>query len=97
MNAGARPSLKWDLPVFINLNARSLSTDKIDELQVTVGVHAVSLVCVSETWFKEYMGNDSLNLYGFNLERKHRHNGRAGGPHHCCLLYKECRSVYEVE
>ena len=71
--------IKWDLPVLINLNARSLCTDKIDELQVTVGVHDVSLVCVSETWFKEYMGNDSLNLYGFNLERKDRNNGRAGG------------------
>ena len=71
--------IKWDLPVLINLNARSLRTDKIDELQVTVGVHDVSLVCVSETWFKEYMGNDSLNLYGFNLERKDRNNGRAGG------------------
>ena len=22
--------------------------------------------------FKEYMGNDSLNLHGFNLERKYR-------------------------
>ena len=25
------------------------------------------------------MGNDSLNLHGFNLERKDRKNGRAGG------------------
>ena len=25
------------------------------------------------------MGKDSLNLYGFNLERKDRKNGRAGG------------------
>ena len=79
MHEGGRPSLKWDLPVLINLNARSLSTDKIDELQVTVGVHDVSLVCVSETLVKKYMGNDSFNLYGFNLERKDRHNGRAGG------------------
>ena len=53
--------IKWDLPVLINLNARSLSTDKIDELQVTVGMHDVSLVCVSDTLVKEYMGNDSLN------------------------------------
>ena len=80
MHEGGRPSLKWDLPVFINLNARSLSTDTIYELQVTVGVHDASLVCVSETWFKGiFMGNDSLNLYGFNLERTDRHNGRAGG------------------
>ena len=40
----------------------------LDEL--TVGIHDVSVVCVSETWFNDYMGKDSLNLYGFNLERK---------------------------
>ena len=70
---------KWDLPAIINLNARSLSIEKLDELKVTVAIHYVSVVCVSETWFKDYMGNDSLNLHGFNLERKDRKNGRAGG------------------
>ena len=29
---------KWDLPVIINLNARSLSIEKLDELNVTVGI-----------------------------------------------------------
>ena len=70
---------KWDLPVIINLNARSLSIEKLDEINVTVGIHDVSVICVTETWFKDYMGNDSLNLHGFNLERKDRTNGRAGG------------------
>ena len=70
---------KWDIPTVINLNARSLIIEKLDELKVTVGIHDVSVVCVSETWFKDYMGKDSLNLYGFNLERKDRKNGRAGG------------------
>ena len=69
----------WDLPVIINLNARSLSIEKLDELNVTVGIHYVSVICVTETWFKDYMGSDSLNLPGFNLERKDRKNGRAGG------------------
>ena len=69
---------KWDIPTVINLNARSLSIEKLDELKVTVGIHDVSVVCVSETWFKDYMGKYSLNLYGFNLERKDRKNGRAG-------------------
>ena len=34
---------KWDLPVIINLNARSLSIEKLDELNVTVGIHDVSV------------------------------------------------------
>ena len=58
---------KWDLPEIINLK---VSIEKLDELNVTVGIHDLSVVCVTETWFKDYMGNDSLNLHGFNLERK---------------------------
>ena len=70
MHAVAKYSLKWDLPVLINLNARSLSTEQIDELQITVGVHDVSLVCVSETWFKEYMGNDiAFARFQFGTQR----------------------------
>ena len=38
---------KWDLPSLINLNARSLNSEKVDELHV--------IVCVSETWFKDYI------------------------------------------
>ena len=48
--------------LIINLNARSLSIEKLDELNVTVGIHDVSVICVTETWFKDYMGSDSLNL-----------------------------------
>ena len=51
---------KWDLPVIINLNARSLSIEQLDELNVTVGIHDVSVLCVTETWFKEYIGNDRI-------------------------------------
>ena len=69
---------KWNLPAIINLNVRSLSIEKLDELKVTVVIHDVSVVCVSETCFNDYIGNDSLNLHGFNLESKDRKNGRAG-------------------
>ena len=34
---------------------------------------------LAKLWYKDDMGKDSLNLYGFNLERKYRKNGRAGG------------------
>ena len=53
---------KWDLPSLINLNARSLNSEKVDELHVTV--------CVSETWFKDYMDSSSITMQGFCLERK---------------------------
>ena len=63
----SRPILKLDLPVLINLNARSLSSEKVVELQVTVEYHNASVVCLSESWFKEYMDNVSLKLHGFSL------------------------------
>ena len=33
---------KWDLPTVVNLNARSLSCEKMDELQITVETSNVS-------------------------------------------------------
>ncbi len=35
----------WDLPTILNLTARSLSEEKLDELQVNVTIHDVSIMC----------------------------------------------------
>ena len=51
----------------------------MDELQITVETNNASIVCVTETWFKEYMDIHSLTMEGFCLERKDRNNGRGGG------------------
>ena len=40
---------KWQFPTLINLNARSLSSEKVDELQAIVDLHTVSIVCIMET------------------------------------------------
>ena len=53
----------------------------VDELHVTVATHDVSIVCVSETWFKDYMDSNSLTMQGFCLERKYMGHGQAGGVH----------------
>ena len=87
---------KWHFPTLININARSLSTEKRDELQAIVDLYNVSIVCITETWFKEYIGDESVSLYGYNLERKDRTHGRAGGV--ACyvrndVLYKRLDSL----
>ena len=69
---------------------------KIDELQAIVDLYNVSIVCITETWFKEYIGDESVSLYGYNLERKDRTHGRAGGV--ACyvrkyVLYKRLDSL----
>ena len=51
----------------------------MDELQITVETNNVSIVCVTETWFKEYMDIHSLTMEGLCLGRKDRNNGRGGG------------------
>ena len=61
---------KWDLPSLINLNARSLNSEKVDELYVTVATHDVSIVCVSETWFKDYMNSSTFLCKGFAWREK---------------------------
>ena len=52
---------KWHFATIINLNARSLSSEKVhvDELQAIVDLHNVSIVCITETRFKEYIGDES--------------------------------------
>ena len=61
---------KWDLPSLINLNARSLNSEKVDELHVTVATHDVSIVCVSETWFKTIWIQVALLCKGFAWREK---------------------------
>ena len=72
-------SLRWDLPCIINLNARSLNTEKIDELQVIASNFNVSIICVTETWLKNYIADESVSINGFYCERRDRVNRRAGG------------------
>ena len=53
---------KWHFTTLININARSLSTENIDELQAIVDLYNVSIVCITETWFKEYIGDESVSF-----------------------------------
>ena len=52
-----------DLPSLINLNARSLNSEKVDKLHVTVATHDVSIVCVNGTWFKDYNDTNNNNIF----------------------------------
>ena len=91
----------WDLPTILNLNARSLSEEKLDELQVNVTIHDVSIICVAETWFKYYMDDNNLSIEGFSVERKYRNDERTGGGVACYIrnsfMYKRLSNVQEKE
>ena len=61
------------------MNARSLNTEKIDEIQVIASNFNVSIICVTETWLKDYIDDVNVSINGFYCERKDRANRRAGG------------------
>ena len=69
---------RWTLPVILGVNARSLSVEKADELLSVSSRNDVPCVCVTETWFKEFMSDESVGLSGYCCERKDR-VGRVGG------------------
>ena len=46
----------WDLPTLININARSLNAEKVDELQVIVDDYDMAVACIIETWFRGIHG-----------------------------------------
>ena len=91
----------WDLPTILTLNARSLNGETLDELQVNVTIHDVSIICVTETWFKYYMDDSDLSIEGFSLERKDRCDGRTGGGVACYIrnifMYKILSNLEENE
>ena len=59
------------MPVFCN-------GKNVNILHVSVETRDVSIVCVGETWFKDYKHSTSLTMQWFCLERKDRSLGRAG-------------------
>ena len=91
----------WDLPTILNLNARSLCEDKLDELQINITIHDVSIICVTEPWFKYYMDDKHLSIEGFSVERKDRCGGRTGGGVACYIrnsfMYKRLSNLEENE
>lgn len=73
------PKSRWHIPTLLNLNARSLNTEKIDELSAVASNNSVSVICITETWFNDYMPTDSVCIQGYYCERRDRSNRRGGG------------------
>ena len=56
---------RWSLPVILGVNARLLSIEKADELLSVASLNDVSCVCLTETWFKDFMSDESVGLSGY--------------------------------
>ena len=44
---GIKVKRTWDLPTIININARSLNAEKVDELQVIVDDYDIDVACIT--------------------------------------------------
>ncbi len=68
---------KYDLPTFLNVNARSL-TKKLDELDVVIRQNHVDICAITESWFSESVPEAPVSINGYKLLRNDR-DGRVGG------------------
>ncbi|XP_020903893.1 uncharacterized protein LOC114574179 [Exaiptasia diaphana] len=52
---------------------------KIDEVRSVVQDENVDLVCVTETWLREHIENNIINISGYNIIRRNRVESQHGG------------------
>jgi hypothetical protein len=60
------------------LNARSV-TNKFDELCASVSTFKPDMICVTETWMKDFMDDSLFHIDGFQLLRNDRCEMKGGG------------------
>ena len=70
------------LPNVLVINSRSIRS-KIEELVYYVNEFTIQIIIVTETWLSGDIPDNVINIPGFILIRKDRHNGFGGG----CAIY----------
>lgn len=80
-------------PSILLSNVMSL-VPKIDELRLFATENNPDLIHITETWLKESVGDNQINLPGYNLQRKDRTLGEHGGV---CLYSKDCIKVSSLQ
>ena len=65
-------------PSLLLTNVMSLAP-KIDELRHVVQHSNLDCICITETWLRSHISDNIINLEGFNLVRRDRHERIHGG------------------
>lgn len=79
------------LPSICTTNCRSLK-NKVDELKLFLGNMAPDIVCLTETWLDDSIGNDFVSFSNFSAHRADRSTSKKGGGV-CCLVSNLFKSV----
>ena len=66
---------------------------KIDEVRLWVSKHNPDLVLITETWLKESIGDNHVDLPGYNIKRRDRSSAQHGGV---CFFSKECIKLRSI-
>lgn len=87
------------LPSIIVTNVRSVnSIHKVDELECIIKNNDVQIVCLTESWLKDYCPDDVVNISGFTTVRHDRNDGRRGGGVLCYVANSlSCRRLADLE
>jgi exonuclease III len=90
---GSRPNVSKEFaPSLLLSNVMSL-VPKIDEVRLYVSKHNPDLVFITETWLKESIGDNHVDLPGYNIKRRDRSVAQHGGV---CFFSKECIKVIQL-
>ena len=72
------PCGKWDLPVVINTNIRSV-VPKITELSEILKLNRADIATITETWCRDHIPDESISVPGYFHIRKNRADRRGRG------------------
>ena len=72
------PCGKWDLPVVVNTNIRSV-VPKITELSEILKLNSADIATITETWFRDHIPDESICVPGYFHIRKDPADRRGGG------------------
>ena len=70
--------MKYKLPVVFVTNTRS-ARYKLDDLATTAKINQADILCVTESWFSEYMPDEAFHIPGYSPPQRHDRQGRQGG------------------
>jgi hypothetical protein len=76
------------------INARSLK-NKLNDLDYTLNVCKPGILCVTESWLRPSITNNSIHNSCYSLFRKDRHDNREGGGV-CIFTNNDCTSASQV-
>jgi len=67
------------MPSFLTANLRGGFVHKTDEMYAVLRDNDVDVACITETWLKQSVPSDVVNIAGYAMHRSDRKDGRRGG------------------